>query len=238
MFNSKFIIGMKKILLALLQTKFTGVRQDGLMALARSLALQCATEEEAAVLVEKITDAQVNEFIKEYRADVDKEVSESNKTYETNLKKKFNFVEKKVEPGNESEHNQNDLSSIVEAAIAKAVKPIQDKLASYETDYVAKSRLQSLNDKLASCNDDNFRAQTLKDFARMKFESDDDFNAYLTEKATDIETANQSVANSKLSNQGGSPLFSQKEESGVSKGVAEYLDSQKPESKTLSGKEV
>lgn len=78
---------MKERILALLIAKFSGVRKDGLTALARSLALQCATEDEAKALVDKLTDAQVGEFVKEYRADVDKEVSDSNKTFETNLKR-------------------------------------------------------------------------------------------------------------------------------------------------------
>ena len=73
---------MKETILALLIAKFSGVRKDGLTALARSLALQCATEDDAKALVDKITDAQVNEFVKDYRADVDKEVSNSKKKWQ------------------------------------------------------------------------------------------------------------------------------------------------------------
>lgn len=230
---------MKETILALLIAKFSGVRKDGLTALARSLALQCGTEEEAKALVDKITDAQVTEFVKDYRADVDKEVSESNKTFETNLKKKYELVEKgkKVEPGNQ-DPNPNDISEIVKAAVAEAVKPFQEKLSGYEQDNIAKSRLQSLNEKLNECKDETFKAQTLKDFARMKFDSDDEFNEYLNEKVADIATANQNLANSALGNSGGTPLFAQKEESGVSKGVAEYIASQKPENDTFKGKEI
>ncbi len=93
---------MKEVILALLIAKFSGVRKDVLNHLARTFALQATNENEAKALVDKITDAQVNEFVKEFRTDVDKEVSESNKTFEANLKKKYEFVEKgkKVEPGN------------------------------------------------------------------------------------------------------------------------------------------
>ena len=63
-------------ILALLIAKFSGVRKDGLEQMARTLALQCTNEDEAKTLVEKITDAQVNEFVKEYRKIVDKEVSD------------------------------------------------------------------------------------------------------------------------------------------------------------------
>ena len=230
---------MKETILALLIAKFSGVRKDVLNHMARAFALQVATEEDAKALVEKITDAQVNEYVKEVRADVDKEVSESNKTFEVNLKKKFDFVAKKnAEPGGDPKPDPNDLAATIKAAVAEAVKPFQEKLSGYEADNIAKSRLQALTEKLNTCKDENFKAQTLKDFKRMTFNSDDEFNEYLTEKATDSETANQKVADTALSSGAGSPLFSQKEESGISKGVADFVESQKPEKNQFTGKEV
>lgn len=232
---------MKEKILALLIAKFSGVRKDVLNHMARAFALQVATEDEAKTLVDKITDAQVNEFVKEVRADVDKEVSESNKTFEANLKKKFNFVAKQTEPGGKGgndEPDPNDISAVVKAAVAEAVKPFQEKLSAYDVDNIAKARLQALNEKLKGCKDENFKAQTLKDFQRMNFKDDADFNEYLTAKAADIETANQNVADDKLNNAGGSPLFSQKEESGISKGVADYVESQKPGKDNFTGKEI
>ena len=230
---------MKETILALLIAKFSGVRKDGLVALARSLALQCTTEDEAKALVDKFTDAQVNEFVKDYRADVDKEVSE-NKTFETNLKKKFDLVQK-TEPGgkkNLKDTDTDDIAAIVKAAVDAAVAPLNDKLNGYEAKTIAETRLQALNEKLNGCKDENFKAQTLKDFARMNFKDDADFNEYLTGKEADIATANQNKADTDLSNSGGSPLFSQKEESGISKGVAEYVESLKPENTTFKGKEI
>ena len=226
---------MKETILALLIAKFSGVRKDGLVALARSLALQCTTEDEAKTLVDKITDAQVNEFVRDYRADVDKEVSESNKTFETNLKKKFDLVQK-TEPGGKKNQKDTDPDDI--AAIVKAAVDAAEKLNGYEAKTIAETRLQALNEKLNGCKDENFKAQTLKDFARMNFKDDADFNEYLSSKEADIATANQNKADTDLSNSGGSPLFSQKEESGISKGVAEYVESLKPENTTFKGKEI
>lgn len=231
---------MKETILALLIAKFSGVRKDGLVALARSLALQCTTEDEAKTLVDKFTDAQVNEFVKDYRADVDKEVSESNKTFEANLKKKFDLVQK-TEPGgkkNPKDTDPDDIAAIVKAAVDAAVAPLNDKLNGYEAKTIAETRLQALNEKLNGCKDENFKAQTLKDFARMNFKDDAEFNEYLTGKEADIATANQNKADIDLSNSGGSPLFAQKEESGISKGVAEYVESLKPENTTFKGKEI
>ena len=229
---------MKETILALLIAKFSGVRKDGLVALARSLALQCTTEDEAKTLVDKITDAQVNEFVKDYRADVDKEVSESNKTFETNLKKKFDLVQKTESGGKKNQKDPDDIAAIVKEAVDAAVAPLNEKLNGYEAKTIAETRLQALNEKLNGCKDDNFKAQTLKDFARMNFKDDADFNEYLSSKEADIATANQNKADTDLSNSGGSPLFSQKEESGISKGVAEYVESLKPDNDTFKGKEI
>ena len=229
---------MKKTILALLVAKFQGARKDGLNVLAGILALQASTEDEAKALVEKITDAQVNEFIKDYRKDVDKEVSESNKTFETNLRKKYDFKEKEVEPGNDPSKNPNDIAEIVKAAVAAAVKPFEEKLSGYETKNIADSRLAKLNEKLNDCKDETFKSQTLKDFARMTFANDDDFTQYLNDKTADIATANQNMANAALGGASGKPLFAQKGDDGISKGVADFVASQKPEANAFTGKEV
>lgn len=233
---------MKEKILALLLASFAGVRKDGLNQLARTLALQATTDDDAKALVDKLTKAQVDDFVKEFRADVDKEVSESNKTVETNLKKKFDFVEKKnPEPGGDDSKNKggdpNDIATMVKNAVADAVKPLQTELEKYKAGDVAKIRLQSLNEKLNGCKDETFKAKALKDFGRMHFDTDEAFNEYLTDTETDIATANQSAADSALASQG-KPLFTQKNEQGVSSGVAQYLDSQNKESNPLSGKEV
>lgn len=228
-------------ILALLMAKFSGVRKDGLEQMARTLALQCANEEEAKSLVEKITDAQVNDFVKEYRKVVDKEVSEAGKTLETNLKKKFDFVEKKTDPepgGGGAAPKPDDIAAIVANAVASAVQPLQEELNKFKQGEVGKSRLQALQDKLSACKDETFKAQTLKDFARMNFDSDDAFNEYLTEKESDIKTANQSVADANLRQGAGAPMMAQKNEDGVSKAVSDFIASQKPDANALTGKEV
>ena len=230
---------MKEKIIALLIASFSGVRKDALVHLARTIALQATTEDDAKTIVDKLTKAQVDEYVKEFRADVDKEVSESNKTYESNLKKKIDFVEKQ-NPKHGADDDQNkggDIAAIVEAAIAKAVTPLQAKLDKYEQGDIAKTRLQMLNDKLVNCKDDAFKAKALKDYARMSVESDEAFNEYLTDTDTDIATANQNAANMLLGGQG-NPFFAPKDESGISKGVADYVESQKPENDKFSGKEV
>lgn len=232
---------MKEKILALLLAQFVGVRKDGLMQLARSLALQCTTEEEAKALVDKLTDAQVNEFVKEFRADVDKEVSDGNKTYEANLKKKFDFVERKVDTnpggGDPNKPQEGTTEAIVAAAVAKALEPFTKTMNAFNAKTINDARLQQLNDKLGACKNKTFKQRILKDFARMSFDTDEAFAEYLQETETDIANANQNVADQGLANQG-TPLFAQKDESGVSAAVQSFVKSQTPEGNTFAGKEV
>ena len=230
---------MKEKILALLIAKFSGVRKDGLAVLAGVLALQATTEDEAKGIVEKLTDAQVNDFVKDYRSDVDKEVNESNKTFESNLRKKYDFKEKETEPGGDPSEktDPNDIAAMVKSAIADAVKPLQDELAGYRASAVTDSRLKQLNEILNGCKDEAFKAKALKDFGRMTFNDDNAFNEYLTETKTDVESANQRVADSNMSSES-RPFFANKGDDGVSKGVASYVESLKPGGDTFTGKEV
>lgn len=232
---------MFKTILALLIAAFgdvTGVRKDGLTNLARGLSLQATNDEEAKAIVDKLTEAQVIEFCKGYRQDVDKEVSESNKTLEANIRKKFNIKEDiKTEPGGDDE-KKDDIAAIVKAAVDAALAPMKETIDGFKAKEVGKTRLQALEDALKECKDENFKTQTLKDFGRMSFASDDDFNEYLSGKTADVKTANQRVADDALRG-GGAPLFSQKEaETGVSKGVSEFIKSQSPDGNAFAGKTV
>lgn len=232
---------MFKTILALLIAAFgnvTGVRKDGLTNLARGLSLQATNDEEAKAIVDKLTEAQVIEFCKGYRQDVDKEVSESNKTLEANIRKKFNIKDDpKTEPGGDG-GEKDDIAAIVKAAVDAALAPMKETIDGFKAKEVGKTRLQALEDALKDCKDENFKAQTLKDFGRMSFASDDDFNEYLSGKTADVKTANQRVADDALRG-GGAPLFSQKEaETGVSKGVSEFIKSQSPEGNAFAGKTV
>ena len=87
-----------KMILALLAAKFPGVRKDGLNMLARLMALQTETEDEAKAAVERLTRDGVDAFVRDFRSDVDKEVSDGTRTFEENLRRKFDLVEKQSEP--------------------------------------------------------------------------------------------------------------------------------------------
>ena len=227
-------------ILALLQAKFAGVRKDGLAQLARMIALQVTSQEEAQALIDKLDVEKVTETVKDYRKDVDKEVSEANKTYEGNLKKKFKFVElDDPTPADDptKKTNPDDLQAAIKAAVAEVVKPLNDEIAALRGSKISESRLQMLTEKLGSCKDETFKAKVLKDFNRMSFTDDNAFNEYLAETETDIVAFNQDLANKGLGEQG-KPMFGQKNNDGVSSGVASFIQSQTEKENSLGGKEV
>lgn len=235
-----------QIILGLLATKFTKVRKDGLEQVARLLALQCSNEDEAQALIEKITEEQVTDYVKEFRSVVDREATNARKSFEENLRKKYQLVERKGEgqedepardKGKDNAQDSADIASLIARAVAEAVKPLQEQLEENKRGETAKSRLQSLQEKLQECKDENFRAQSLKDFARMAFNSDEDFNDYLTAKQEDIKAVNQSVADGYLGGQA-HPITRHNTKEGVSKAVADYVASKSQEGNTLKGKEL
>lgn len=229
---------MYERILALLLTSYAGMRKDGLAQLARSLALQATTEEEANNLVNTLTKEKVEGFIKDYRSDVDKEVTEGNKTFEANLRKKYDLKEKSPsDPPSSDPPPADSVAAIVKEAVAEAVKPFQEKLAGYEQGDLAKTRLENLTEKLNTCKDETFKAKALKDFGRMSFENDEAFEEYMRDTEADVASANQNLADSKLGGHG-KPLFSGKTEEGISSNVADYLAEQSGENTKFSGKEV
>ena len=194
---------MEDKIIALLTAQFSGVRNDGLRQLARLMALQCATEDEAKALVEKLTKAQVDGFVKEFRKDVDREVSDSNRTFEANLKKQYDLVERKKEPEKEPKKDDDpkDIASVVKAALAEELKSMRADIEGIKTGKVAELRLLALNEKLGACKSDEFKAKVLKDFGRMKFETDEEFAEYLADTEKDVTKANQGVADASLGGQ-------------------------------------
>jgi hypothetical protein len=198
---------MKEKILALLTGAFPGVRKDGLNHIAGVLAFQVDTEEKAKEVVGKLTADQVNTFITDWRKEADAEISRANKTHEENLRKKHDFAEKKTDKTDVTPPLVTTESGTVDAAaiqrlitdtIAAATKPLLEQINVFKAGETAKTRLQTLNDKLKDCKDDVFKTKVLKDFARMKFETDDEFTEYLNDTEADVKTANQKVADLSL----------------------------------------
>lgn len=224
-------------IIELLTTKFTGIRKDAIEMLARNLALQCDNDDDVTAAIGKLTDEKVNEFVKGYRSQVDKEVSASISANEKNLRKKYDFIEKKEgnEPKKTEGNDGNDISAIINAAIAKAIEPFQNEISNLKQENTSKSRLQQVNEKLNACKNDVYKNQMLKAYHKMAFADDEKFNEYLTELDSDIAEANQSFANDSL--RGVKPLKSEVNNDGVSKAVSDFISSQSTDS-AFAGKKI
>lgn len=227
-------------IIALLVAKFQGVRKDGLAQVARTIALQATTEEEAQAIIDKLDAEKVKAVVTDFRKDVDKEVSDSNKTYEGTLKKKFDFVEKKSNPDKDPNPTKEDEDKDVPAwakALIDQNKALADKLTAFEGQKITDTRLQALEGKFANVPD-SYKNQRLAD-AKLFINNLDEagFNEYLTKTESDIAAFNQELADKGLSGQG-KPMFGQKDNNGVSSGVASFIQSQTQDKSPLMGKEV
>lgn len=221
-------------ILALLMGKFAGVRKDGLAQIAKNMVLLATTEAETQALVDKMTVEKVTEAVKDYRKDVDKEITDSTKTHETNLKKKYDFKEKAADPGTPDPAKPDPTD--IKALLAEALKPLRDELAGFKGAQVTTSRLQTLEDKLKDLPT-TFKAEKLRDFRRMSFETDESFNEYLTETESGALAFNQELADKGLAGQG-RPMFGQQNKEGVSAGVASFIEAKAKPENALGGKEL
>ena len=230
-------------LIALLTAKFSGVRKDGLAQLAKSLVYTVTTEEEAQALVEKLTDQQVTEFVKDWRKEVDAEVSRGVQTAEGNFKKKYKVNDDNKDQEDSADKNKNtdnsvDINTTIQKAIAEAVKPFQEKLSRLEGDEIFKSRKSTLETKLEKAPE-TFRNKILKDFSRMSFEDDEKFTEYLTETENDLKEFEQEFSNSGLRAMGKPFRAGGSEPEVVSSAVKDFVESKKEGSTSaLGGKEV
>lgn len=229
---------MKEKILALLQSKFAGVRKDGLNQLATVMALTVTTEEEATQTVEKLTDETVGQFVTDWRKETDAEISKANKTYEENLKKKFNFVEKgSPTPANPPTPPTELNADAIAAIVQKAIEPFASELNSIKTTKVIETRKQLLAKELEGLEEE-FRTPYLTAFDRMTFKDDEDFNSHLETVKTDVAKLNQSLIDKGLSSNRPIVSFGKSNKEGVSEATQAFINSQTTEADKLKGKEI
>lgn len=232
---------------ALLEQKFKGERKDGLKLLARHIAMTAGEDDEKAKeAAEALTDDGVKAFISDWRKDADAEISKANKTAETNLREKYDFVEKgkpadPPTPPADPDPNKGITAEQLEAAIAKAIKPYTDKVAALEgeaTKATRKEQVEALfKDKQVTAA---YKKAIMAAFEAQTFEKDDDFTAYLESTKTDIDGYVQELADAGLAGGAGKPILGAPNKDGVSADVAAYIAAKaNPEGNTaLGGKTI
>lgn len=192
----------KEITEKLLLEKFAGARKDALGQLASVIALQSDTEEEVQAAVEKLTDEKVNAFTKEYRSGVDREVTAARKKIMDGLtsQKSARAETDTTKAEGDTNTDNTDITAIIAKAIAEATQPLREQVETLSRANVGKNRLERLNEALKDCKDDTLRTSTLRNYNRMAFEGDDAFDTFLEETKSDVQQANQNLADASLSN--------------------------------------
>lgn len=228
-------------ILALLTAKFSGTRKDVLTNIAKAFAMAASSEEDAKKLVEGLTEDKVAAFSKDFRSGIDREVSNAKTAHEKSLRDKFDFTEKKSDPSDPGKTDPgkgdpNDVSTIVAAAIAKAMEPYKAVIDNFNADKINAARRQKV-EEITKDVPEHQRNKMLKDFDRMKFEKDEDFDAYLEDTKADAATIVQDLADKGLSGTGG-VSFGAVDKNGVSAGVAAYIKDAAGNDNPLGGKEV
>jgi len=107
-------------------------------------------------------------------------------------------------------------------AIIDGNKTVTEKLAALEGQKVINDRRSIIQAKLKDAGED-YSAKVLRDFGRMNFATDDDFNTYLTDVETDFANHTQTQAESKLGKD--SPFSSVGKDGKVKEATKEELDS-------------
>lgn len=191
---------MKQKLLELLNSKYLGkgVRKDGIEQLANSLCMTVSTDEEAQALVDKLTDEQVTEFVKEWRKTVDSEVTKGVDTYKSKNPAPAGSGDPNPAPKPEvkpdvTNPQPQDIATIVKEAVSAAVEPFKSRLDTMDQNTIVSNRLKLFNEKIEKAPD-YFKEKALRDYNRMAFKDDEDFDAFIKETETDLSKVNQEIA--------------------------------------------
>ena len=189
---------------SLLETKFQGVRKDGLAVLAQSISLTYENDEDIENLINKMDEAKANAFVNNLRKDIDRETQNAIKTAETNLRKKFDFVEK----GNPAPAPQPtppetpNGGSHKDSKILETLQMLQNQILGLQQKEAFNSRKADFlsifeNEKLPK----TFTKGLESNFALQQFKDDEEYNAYKEQIKQSISNFKQELADNGLGNQ-------------------------------------
>ena len=118
------------------------------------------------------------------------------RTLEAKEKKEPNKEPEKKSDQEPERPEEAGLSPEVKA-LMETVKALTQTVSTMQAGKTTESRKQILETKLKEAQP-KFKEKILKDFSRMQFEKDEDFDAYLTETETDLTEFNQSLSDQGL----------------------------------------
>lgn len=231
---------MIKKILALLETRFPGMRKDTLKVLAGVVALQAEDETKATEIVGKMTADKVTAFQQDHRSDIDREIQQANQTLETNLRNKYDFKEKGQQQQQQQQQQTGGAITLdqIRAIMAEQLKPVNDRMDAFDRQKLANTRRETYVGKLKAAKLSDSLIETMAgQFDRMSFKDDADFEAYMTASQPGIDKLAQQAADDALRSNP-RPNFNQTNDQGVSSSVAAYVAAKKAADGSLGGKTV
>lgn len=162
---------MKKIILEALKTKFDGVSADILTRIADKLATKAQSEDEAKELAEGVSVQDLLERYGDYRAQqaANKQKPESKPT---------------PEPIPDADPKPQDPKGDEMPEWAKSLKA---ELDGYKANELANKRLGGLRELIKELPD-SLKARYERDFARLTFKDEEDYQQWISELTPDVES--------------------------------------------------
>ena len=185
------IFFMKTKILDALKAKFEGVSDAILGRIAEKLAKTTNTEEEVTTVVEGVTIQQILESYGDSRATEAQQSAVTNYEKKHGLKDGKKVEEPKPKPG-EKGPDDKDVPEWAQALI-ESNKALTEKLATIEGEKTTNNRKTILNKTLENAPE-KIRQRYEKDFERMNFNDDEDFNAWIGEITPDVEEITKDFA--------------------------------------------
>ena len=177
---------MKKKIIELLATKFEGVSENILSRIADKLSKTITSEDDLEDAVNKVTFQSV---IESY---ADSRVTEAQKTAVENFKKKHNINDDATptpsqQPQVQPEPHKPSADEMPEWAktLVESNKALSAKIAAMESEKVGNSRKAKLQDAVKGLPE-AIANRYAKDFERLQFKDDADFDGWLNEVAPEM----------------------------------------------------
>ncbi len=186
-------------ILTALQTKFSGVDAKILGRIAKKKAKTATSEADVKTIVDGITLQQVIDSHADFKA------TEASSTAVGNYEKKYGLKDGKPAEATEQTAQQGaQHTTTAQTAqqggseqpaetvpawaqqLLESNKALRERLDSYEAERTTNTRLEAFKAAIATAPD-KIKARYERDFARLQFKDDDDFNSYLEEIKPDIE---------------------------------------------------
>lgn len=213
---------------SLLETKFQGVRKDGLAVLAQSISLTYENDEDIENLINKMDEAKANAFVNNLRKDIDRETQNAIKTAETNLRKKFDFVEKGGNLAPVPQPTPPETSnggSDKDSKILEMLQSMQNQILGLQMKEAFNTRKADFlsifeNEKLPK----TFTKGLESNFALQQFKDDAEYDAYKEQVKQSISDFKQELADNGLANQANPQFGNNKPAEAVSPYVKAFLD--------------